>query len=382
LSSPSAESAGATAGEAVPLSRLTTLRVGGPARRVERAETPEELVELALDVWADGDDWLVIGGGSNLVPADEGFDGTVILPSGRGIRELLGGADGRVRLLVDAGEPWDDLVAATVERGLSGIEALSGIPGSTGAAPIQNIGAYGQEFSSSLVAVEFLDFLTGEVARLPAAELGLGYRTSVFKRGRQGVVTAVELELTAPGAGEPALSAPVQYAQLAGALGVRLGDRVPVADLRQAVLELRRGKGMVLDPADPDSVSAGSFFTNPVVSERFSRTLPEEAPRWPTGGEDADVVAALGDPLPPPVSSERLVKLSAAWLIAHSGISRGFALPGSRAAVSGKHTLALTNRGGATAEEIVELARYIRARVQIEFGVLLAPEPVLVGLTL
>jgi UDP-N-acetylmuramate dehydrogenase len=362
------------------LAALTTLQVGGPARDLIRADTSAELVEAARGVWGEGEDWLVLGGGSNIVMADEGFDGTVLLAASRGVREVPGGHG--VRLRVEAGEPWDDLVAYCVERGLAGMEALSGIPGSTGAAPIQNIGAYGQEVGSSLVAVEFLDFLTGELARIPATDLGLGYRTSVFKRGRLGVVTAVELELEPGPVGGDALGAPVRYGQLASALGVELGARVPVRRVREAVLDLRRGKGMVLDAADPDSVSAGSFFTNPVVSERFARTLPADAPRFPTGPVDAAVVVPLGEALPLVERREVSVKLSAAWLIEHAGVRRGFALPGSRAAISGKHTLALTNRGGATAEEIVELARFVRARVQIEFGVLLQPEPVLVGVSL
>jgi UDP-N-acetylmuramate dehydrogenase len=300
----------------------------------------------------------------------------------RGIAEVPGSAPGRVRLRVEAGTPWDDLVAYTVERGLAGIEALSGIPGSTGAAPIQNIGAYGQEVGATLVAVDFLDYLSGAHERLAAGELELGYRTSVFKRGRQGIVTAAEFELVAGG-----LGAPVAYAQLARSLEVAIGDRVPVLDVREAVLELRRSKGMVLDEADPDSRSAGSFFTNPIVSERFARTLPDAAPRWPVRSEDPDLVLPLGVDLPAELP-ERLpgeapqVKLSAAWLIEHAGITRGFALPGSRAGISGKHSLAIVNRGGATAAEVVELARYVQAMVQGEFGLLLHPEPVLVGFSL
>jgi UDP-N-acetylmuramate dehydrogenase len=198
------------------------------------------------------------------------------------------------------------------------------------------------------------------------------------------VVTAVELDLSAPLAGEAGLSRPIRYAQLAATLDVRLGDRAPLAEVRAAVIQLRRRKGMVLDPGDPDSASAGSFFTNPVVSERFARTLPSDAPRWPADPDDADRVVALGESVAPVEEHEHehRVKLSAAWLIEHAGVGRGFALPGSRAAISGKHSLALVNRGGATAEEILELARYVRARVQIEFGVLLQPEPVLVGLSL
>ncbi|BDZ45638.1 hypothetical protein GCM10025866_15470 [Naasia aerilata] len=195
-------------------------------------------------------------------------------------------------------------------------------------------------------------------------------------------MVTVELELAAPSGPGPALSAPIAYAQLAGALGVRLGDRVPVTEVREAVLRLRRSKGMVLDPADPDSVSAGSFFTNPIVSERFARSLPPEAPRWPVTPDEPDVAVPVGASLPAVPSHEHLVKLSAAWLIEHAGIRRGFSLPGSRAGISTKHSLALVNRGDATAEELLELARYVRTLVQTEFGVLLQPEPVLLGATL
>jgi UDP-N-acetylmuramate dehydrogenase len=364
------------------LAALTTLRVGGPAARILAPDTTAELVDAALGIWGEVDEWIVLGGGSNVVVADEGFDGTVLRTAVRGIAEVPGSAPGRVRLRVEAGTPWDDLVAYTVERGLAGIEALSGIPGSTGAAPIQNIGAYGQEVGATLVAVDFLDYLSGAHERLAAGELELGYRTSVFKRGRQGIVTAAEFELVAGG-----LGAPVAYAQLARSLEVAIGDRVPVLDVREAVLELRRSKGMVLDEADPDSRSAGSFFTNPIVSERFARTLPDAAPRWPVRSEDPDLVLPLGVDLPAELP-ERLpgeapqVKLSAAWLIEHAGITRGFALPGSRAGISGKHSLAIVNRGGATAAEVVELARYVQAMVQGEFGLLLHPEPVLVGFSL
>jgi UDP-N-acetylmuramate dehydrogenase len=360
---------------------LTTMRVGGPAGTVLRPARSFLLVEAMLETWASGEDWLVVGGGSNLLVSDEGFGGTVVQVATRGIERLrTEGRDDVVRLRVQAGEPWDELVAYTVEQGWSGIEALSGIPGSTGAAPIQNIGAYGQEVGESLVAVEFLDYLSGELVRLPIAELGLGYRTSVFKQGREGVIVSIELELHDSGDG---LSQPVAYQQLATALGVELGGRVPVAEVRSTVLALRASKGMVLDPADPDSASCGSFFTNPIVGENFARTLPSEAPRWPVDDDAADVAVPLGEqPAAPLVAGEHRVKLSAAWLIEHAGITRGFALPGSRAAVSSKHTLALTNRGGATAEEVAELARYVRSRVLAEFGVHLQPEPNLVGIEL
>jgi UDP-N-acetylmuramate dehydrogenase len=372
------------------LADLTTLRVGGDAERVLTPESPSELIDTVRETWATGEDWLLLGGGSNVVVADEGFDGTVIRIVTRGIDRLrvetpavrpsayLG--DRAVRLRVQAGEPWDAVVAQSVENGWAGIEALSGIPGSSGAAPIQNIGAYGQEVGSSLVSVEFLDYLTGELETIPASRLGLGYRTSVIKQGRAGLVVSIELELTEGVFGGPALSMPIAYAQLATALGVRIGDRVPLDELRATVLSLRAAKGMLWNEADPDSFSAGSFFTNPIVSENFARMLPADAPRWPTAPEELDVAVPLGQPpAVPRVAGEYRVKLSAAWLIEKAGIPRGFSLPGSRAAVSSRHTLALVNAGGASAAEILELARYVQTRVFAEFGVQLQPEPVLVG---
>jgi UDP-N-acetylmuramate dehydrogenase len=375
------------------LADLTTLHVGGNADRVLEPTTRDELLQVVRETWASGDDWLLLGGGSNVVISDDGFDGTVIRVASRGIERLevetpalrpsayLG--DRTVRLRVQAGEPWDALVYETVRHGWAGIEALSGIPGSSGGAPIQNIGAYGQELSSSLVAIEFLDYLTGELERIPAPQLGLGYRSSVLKRGRQGLVVSIELELVEGVAGGSALSAPVAYDQLASTLGVRIGDRVPLDELRAAVLGLRAAKGMLLDPEDRNSFSAGSFFTNPIVSENFARGLPAAAPRWPTSPDEPDVVVPLGDaPAAPSSRGEYRVKLSAAWLIERAGISRGFSLPGSRAAVSSRHTLALVNLGGATADEVVQLARYVQTRVLAEFGVQLQPEPVLVGIDL
>jgi UDP-N-acetylmuramate dehydrogenase len=363
----------------VRLAELTTLRVGGEARELLSPKTTEDLIDAARRTWAGGEPWLALGGGSNLLVADDGFDGTVIRVLTRGIENLgpVGGADaaadpdtgpGPVRTVirVAAGEPWDAVVAHAVDRGFSGIEALSGIPGSAGAAPVQNIGAYGQELSEALDSVDFLDAATGERERLAASDLELGYRSSALKGSaehpaRRGIVLSLDLRLE-----ENPLGAPVAYDQLASALGVAVGERVPLADVRAAVLRLRASKGMVLDPADPDSVSAGSFFTNPIVSENFARGLPDAAPRW------------ILDPDAP----ESPVKLSAAWLIERSGIRRGFALPGSRAAVSSKHTLALVNTGGATAEEIAELARYVHLRVLNQFGIRLQPEPQFLGISL
>ncbi len=336
------------------LSRLTTIGVGGPALKLVTPATENALVESARAAWSTGDEWFVLGGGSNVVIADEGFDGTVIHVATRGIERV--DAPG-IRLRIQAGEPWDAVVGYTLDHGLSGIEALSGIPGSAGAAPIQNIGAYGQELASSLTAIDFLDYLTGEVSRLAATELELAYRSSALKHGRRGVVVAIELAL------DESPASIVKYEQLATALGVSVGVSVPAAQVRETVLALRASKGMVLDPSDPNSVSCGSFFTNPIVSENFARSLPAHAPRW----LEAD---------------DRNVKLSAAWLIEQAGVTRGFSLPGSSAAISTKHSLAIVNRGGATAAQIAELARFVQAVVLAQFGVRLQVEPVAVGLTI
>jgi UDP-N-acetylmuramate dehydrogenase len=259
---------------------------------------------------------------------------------------------------VQAGEDWDDFVAYTVEHGLAGVEAMSGIPGTVGAGPVQNIGAYGQELSDVLLRLEFLDYETHEVAVLEAKDLGFGYRTSVIKRGRPGVITWVELELQKL----DGLSRPLYSTQIAADLGVEMGDQVPLADVRKSVLKLRASKGMVISATDPDSVSCGSFFTNPIVSDKMARTLPTEAPRW----EDED-------------DEGLTVKLSAAWLIETAGIGKGFSLPGSGAAISSKHTLAIINKGGATAQDVLQLASYVQLQVSNRFGINLVPEPNLIG---
>ncbi len=367
---------------AVRLAELTTLRVGGPAERLVDASTSEALIDTVLEAEGSGEPWLVLGGGSNVLVSDDGVEGVVVRVSTRGVERLpdASGSARPVRLRVQAGEPWDALVAFTVENGWSGIEALSGIPGSTGAAPIQNIGAYGQEVAESLVSVEVLDVDSGERRTVPAPLLALGYRTSAIKQGWRAVVLSVDFALERVDA---ALGRPVAYAQLADALGVDVGQRAPLVGVRAAVLSLRASKGMVLDDADRQSTSAGSFFTNPIVSESFARGLPPDAPRWPQQPEPPALAVPLGhEPAAPATSAEAMVKLSAAWLIEHAGIARGFALPGSGASVSSKHTLALTNASGrATAAEVAELARYIQTRVMAQFGVVLHPEPVFVGLT-
>lgn len=366
----------------VPLADLTTLRVGGTPRRTIEARSTDELVEALRDVWDSGDRWIVVGGGSNLLFADDDFDGTAILVRTSGVERLPSPRPGHVRLRVQAGHSWDDLVAQTVAAGLSGIEAMSGIPGTTGAAPIQNVGAYGQEIVETLVEVDLIDEATGEVSTVPASDLGLGLRTSVLKKHygsvpeRSAVILSVTLELAQVGHGD----VPVRGAQLRSALGLDEDAAVSLAWIRETVLATRARKGMVLDESDHDTWSAGSFFQNPVVTAEFASTLPPEAPRWPMAVEPQEdtviplerfdgYIAPRAGALPP-------VKVSAAWLIEQAGMRKGFRIPRSRAALSTKHALALTNRGSATAEEVAALARLIQQRVQSEFGVLLQPEPV------
>ncbi|WP_194291529.1 UDP-N-acetylmuramate dehydrogenase [Cumulibacter manganitolerans] len=345
----SADSRPGAAERRVLLADYTTMRVGGPARMVT-AGTSDELIDAVRDADRSGEPVLLIGGGSNLVIADAGFDGTVVRIASEGTETIADGAD--VVLDVRAGEPWDALVARTVEEGLSGIECLSGIPGLVGATPIQNVGAYGAETADVLESVEVFDREAQRVRILSAADCGFGYRSSIFKHAHRYLVLGVRLRLAADGR-----SAPVRYAELARTLGVQAGDRVPVADARAAVLHLRRSKGMVLDADDPDTWSAGSFFTNPIVAPQ---AVPEGAPAY-----DAP---------------DGLVKTSAAWLIEHAGYGKGYG--NERAALSSKHTLALTNRGGASADDLVALAREIRDGVYGKYAIELQPEPLLIGCAL
>jgi UDP-N-acetylmuramate dehydrogenase len=341
----------------VRLSDLTTLRLGGPAARYLEAASEQGLIDAVTEAERAGEPLLVLAGGSNLVVADEGFPGTVVRIATRAITR-----EGAT-LEVAAGEPWDPLVADCVARGLAGVECLAGIPGSVGATPIQNVGAYGQEVAETISAVRVLDRVDGAVRTLAPADCGFTYRSSAFKRepGRW-VVLAVSFALEAS-----ERSAPIRYPELARTLGVEVGARAPLADVREAVLALRRGKGMVLDPDDADTVSAGSFFTNPVLdAEAFAalrarateRVVADTPPAWP----DAD----------------GHVKTSAAWLIERAGFHRGHGNP-EGIAISSKHTLALTNRGAGTTAELLALAREIAGGVQDAFGVALVPEPVLVG---
>jgi len=372
----------------VPLSRLTTLRTGGSPARMIDAHTADELVDALQEMWASGERWLVLGGGSNLFVGDDAFDGTVVRVRTTGIERMPGSRPGTVRLRVAAGHDWDALVAYAVDEGLAGIEAMSGIPGTVGAAPVQNIGAYGQEIEQTLVEVELLDEDGDGPVTVPAAELGLGFRTSVLKHHhgrepqRRAVILSVTLELAEIGHAERTIAGE----QLRRALGLEPADAVSLRWIRDHVLTVRRSKGMILDDDDPDTYSAGSFFQNAIVSASFARTLPSACPRWPVKPDvDAVTVIPLAQydgHVPPPSTEESEVKVSAAWLIEQSGIRKGFRLGRSRAAVSSKHALALTNRGGATAAEIAELARFIQRRVASEFGLILQPEPVLIDVDL
>jgi UDP-N-acetylmuramate dehydrogenase len=353
--------ASGTITDGVPLARLTTLRVGGPARRLLTATTTDAVIDAVSGCDARGEPVLVLGGGSNLLVGDRGFDGTVVRVATRGIDVDSGSACAGVTVRVAAGEPWDELVSATVHNGWVGVEALSGIPGSTGATPVQNVGAYGQEVSETVATVRTWDRQEGRIRTLAASDCEFGYRTSRFKQERhRGGPRFVVLEVTFQfRLGD--LGAPVRYAELAAALGIEPGCRAPLGSVRDAVLKLRGRKGMVLDEDDPDTWSAGSFFTNPILTPDAAAALPAAAPRWP---------------LP-----DGRVKTSAAWLIEHAGFGRGHGLPGP-ASLSTKHTLALTNRGTACAADLVALAREVRAGVRAAFGVTLEPEPVLVGCSL
>jgi UDP-N-acetylmuramate dehydrogenase len=347
-----------------PLSELTTLRLGGPPRRLLDATTEGELVALARETDAAGEPLLVLAGGSNLVVADAGFPGTVVRVATRGVEQLQR-SDGRVWLDVQAGEEWEPFVAFCVEHGLAGIEALSGIPGSVGATPIQNVGAYGQEVADVIAGVRALDRSTGEIHDLDVEECLFDYRSSAFKRDPdRWVVLRVSFAFEPTGESEP-----IRYAELARRLGVDEGAGAPLHDVRAAVLKLRRGKGMVLDPDDPDTVSAGSFFTNPILRRHAFGELVER------------VATQFGpDVVPPswPASDERYVKTSAAWLIQRAGFERGHGDPHT-IAISSKHTLALTNRGAGTTTELVALAREIAGGVDETFAIKLVPEPVFVG---
>jgi UDP-N-acetylmuramate dehydrogenase len=334
------------------LAELTTLRLGGPAPAVIEAATEETLVDAVRIADEGGDPLLIVAGGSNLVVADEGVQGTVIRVLTQGVVVDLDSCSGAM-VTVQAGETWDAIVARAVDEEWAGVEALSGIPGSVGATPIQNVGAYGQEVSQTIASVRVYDRFDRAIRTMATADCGFTYRSSRFKaEPNRFVILTVTFQLPL---GD--LGAPIAYAELARTLGVEIGGRAPAARVREAVLDLRRGKGMVLDADDHDTWSVGSFFTNPILPAEEAETLPADAPRF--------------------VLPDGSVKTSAAWLIEKAGFSRGHG--SGRVSLSTKHTLALTNRGGATTAELLALAREVRDGVRSAFGVTLVPEPVLVG---
>ncbi|MEO3807908.1 UDP-N-acetylmuramate dehydrogenase [Sphaerisporangium sp. B11E5] len=367
----------------VRLAPYTTLRVGGEARAFVTARDAGELAALVGEADRAGEPVLVLGGGSNLLISDEGFDGLVVKVASRGVS--VAEVDGRVEVTAEAGEDWDALVQRAVAEGWSGVECLSGIPGLVGSTPIQNVGAYGQEVAQTVTGVRVYDRRAREIRDLGPADCGFAYRDSVFKRDpARYVVLAVTYSLE-----RADLSGPVAYQELATRLGVELGARAGLHDVRDAVIGLRRGKGMVLDPADPDTCSAGSFFTNPVLSAAEAAELERRSPGFPRWAMPGDHV-----------------KVPAGWLIEHAGFPKGYRRGPAR--ISTKHTLALTNPGGlhvtgfptdpealvsgappvpdaepaATAADLLELAREIRQGVEAKFGVTLVNEPVLAGVTL
>ncbi|PSK99197.1 UDP-N-acetylmuramate dehydrogenase [Haloactinopolyspora alba] len=349
----------------VSLAELTTLRLGGPAKRVVDVDTIDDLVGAVRNCDDRGEPVLVLGGGSNVVVADSGFEGTVVRVGTRGVEADTSAscesddlaACGGIVVTVAAGEPWDELVARCVAEEWSGVEALSGIPGLVGATPMQNVGAYGQEVAETVWQVRTYDRRAQRIRTFANADCRFAYRDSVFKGSSRYVILQVSYQLR-----QGSLGAPVSYPELARELGVAVGERAPQADVRAAVLRLRAGKGMVLDPADHDTWSAGSFFTNPVLDAAAAADLPDAAPRWPM--------------------PDGRVKTSAGWLIERAGFTRGYTGGRERVALSGKHTLALCNRGGASTGELLALAREVRDGVRAAFGVELVNEPMLVGCSL
>lgn len=333
---------------------LTTSRVGGPAGEYVAADDSQSLVEAVRSADRDGVPVLLVGGGSNLLVGDEGFPGRVVAVRTRGIAVDAEDSCGGAAMRVAAGESWEALVATAVARGWLGIEALAGIPGSVGATPVQNVGAYGQQVADTVAAVRTLDRTTGRIRTFPAVDCGFGYRMSRFKaEPDRWVVLEVAFAFR-----RGTVTRHVRYAELAGRLGISVGDRAPADEVAAAVLDLRRAKGMVLDAADPDTWSTGSFFTNPVLD---AARMPEGAPSWP--------------------AADGLVKTSAAWLIQNSGFTRGWP-GGGPARLSGKHTLAVTNRGSASCADLLGVARAVRDGVRDRYGIALEPEPSLVGCAL
>ncbi|MEY3560877.1 MAG: hypothetical protein RL068_29 [Actinomycetota bacterium] len=324
-------------------------------KSLTKCESTKELYEAAIEAWNSDRNYQILAGGSNTVFADDVSELDVILVANKGI-EIISQDDAFVTVRVQSGESWDGFVAWAVEQKFAGIEAMSGIPGSVGATPVQNVGGYGQEVADVITQIEFLDFETYEVAVQPAEFFKFSYRDSALKHGLKGVIGWVEFRLQKL----RGLSVPMASGQITNHLGEPYGSQLPLDVVRKTVIELRSSKGMVVRPEDPASVSCGSFFTNPVVSKLKALEFPEAMQKW-----------SMDD-------GERY-KLSAGWLIEHAGIPKGYALPGSKAKVSDKHALAITNAGGASGTEIVELARYIQERVAARWGINLIPEPNLIG---
>lgn len=350
------------------LSELTTAAVGGPAGNFVEARTEAEIIDAVRSADAAGEKLLIIGGGSNLLISDAGYPGTVLKIASPGFTVNSEDSCGGVSVVVQAGHNWDALVEHSVLHAWSGLEALSGIPGATGATPVQNVGAYGADVSQTIAAVRTWDRERNAVQTFTNSELKFAYRDSVLKQtttegSPRYVVLTVEFQLPLG-----RMSAPIRYAELARSLGVEAGKRAYSNDVRREVLRLRASKGMVLDASDRDTYSTGSFFTNPIVPAAVASSLPEGAPQYPAG-------------------CDGLVKLSAAWLIDRAGFGKGFGLDpasvsGGRASLSTKHTLAITNRGEACAEDMVAIAREVRRGVVERFGIELHPEPLLIGLAL
>jgi UDP-N-acetylmuramate dehydrogenase len=344
------ELGGAAVADDVPLAPLTTLRIGPVARRLITCTSTEQIVE----VLRASDDVLVLAGGSNVVLADDLTDLTVVLLANTEIT-----VEGNI-VRAEAGAPWDDVVVTSLAHGLGGLECLSGIPGSAGATPVQNVGAYGAEVADTIRRVRLLDRRTGEDRWVTPDVLQFGYRTSILKHSQAAVVLEVEFALDAEGR-----SAPMRYGELAAALDAEPGSRTDPVVVREAVLSLRRSKGMVLDEADHDTWSVGSFFTNPVVST----------------GEFDRLRSQIDGPVPNYPAPDG-VKLAAGWLVERAGFGKGYPGDGAPARLSTKHALAVTNRGGATTTDVISLARAVHDGVRTTFGIDLTPEPILIGAAL
>ncbi|MFO0678110.1 MAG: UDP-N-acetylmuramate dehydrogenase [Polyangiaceae bacterium] len=355
----------------VPLAPRTTLRLGGAARELVRPTSEEELADALVTATDEGREILVLGGGSNLVVGDAGFGGLVVAMDGlTGLRVAF--SDDGTSVLVDAaaGEPWDAFVRSMVADGHRGVECLAGIPGLVGATPIQNVGAYGSEVVDTIVSVRAFDRRTSSFVTLANADCGFRYRQSRFKGDSRFVVVSVRFRFDVA-----TTSGPLRYRELANALSVAEGGTAPLARVVETVTSLRRAKGMVVDPSDPESVSAGSFFTNPVLGMDAWRAFEARARSAEFGAPAVDP----STPIPSFPEADGRVKLSAGWLVERSGFPRG--TERGRVKVSSKHALALVHKGGGTTAELVDLARAIRDGVRARFGVVLVPEPVFVGVT-